>query len=130
MDTFYCSEGNFCFNNNDGVMSIEFNYHDSDGADVGAYAEGNSFDQVLNDVLDQFDEALADQDDARADLEEAEKLQAQIDDLTTQLNELKSRNVELEKETEKYKKYQDFENAINNFSKQLDTDDIWKHWFH
>lgn len=112
-----------------GTHSLEVSYNDSDGTNVGAYSEGNSFDSVLSDVLDQIDEALADQDDARADLEEINRLKAQIDELTGRLNELKARNTDLEKKNDKYKKYQNLEEAaLNKFSKAVDVDDIWKHW--
>lgn len=112
-----------------GKHSLEVAYRDSDGVDAGAYSEGDSLDEVLGDVLDQIDEAIAKADDARADQEEAAKLQAQIDDLTRQLTELKSRNTELEKNNVKFKKYQDFENAINKIYKDVEADDLWKRWF-
>lgn len=113
-----------------GTHSLEVSYSDSNGANVGAYSEGDNFDSVLSDVLDQIDEALADQDDARADLEEINQLKAQIDELTGRLNELEARNTELEGKNSKYKKYQNLEEvALNKFSKSVSTDDIWKHWF-
>lgn len=112
-----------------GKHSLEVAYRDSDGVDAGAYSEGDSLDEVLGDVLDQIDEAIAKADDARADEEEAAQLQAQIDDLTRQLAELKARNTELEKNNSKFKKYQDFENAINKLYKDAEIDDSWKRWF-
>lgn len=122
-----------------GKHSLEVAYKDSDGIDTGAYSEGDSLDEVLSDVLDQIDAAIADADDARADQEEAAKLQAQIDDLNHQLMELKARNAELEQKHAKYKKYKNFEDAISkvsNFedavskiSKDLDNDGLWKRWF-
>ena len=112
-----------------GKHSLEVTYKDSDGTNTGAYAEGDTFDEVLGDVLDQIDEAIAEADDARADEEEAAKLQAQIDDLTRQLDALKARNNELEQKNTKYKKYQEFENTLNKFSKELGSDDLWKRWF-
>lgn len=118
-----------------GTHSLEVSYNDSNGANVGAYSEGDNFDSVLSDVLDQIDEALADQDDARADLEEINRLKAQIDELTGRLNELEARNTDLERKNDKYKKYQNLQSleeaALNKFSKAVDVDDIWKHWlFH
>ena len=112
-----------------GKHSLEVAYKDSDGIDAGAYSEGDSFDEVLGDVLDQIDAAIAEADDARADQEEAKKLQAQIDDLNRQLAELKARNAELEQKNTKYKDYQNFEDAINKISKDFDNDDLWKRWF-
>ncbi len=69
----------------DGKHSLEVTYKDSDGFNTGAYAEGDNFDAVLADVLNQIDAAKADRDDARANEEEAKQLQTQIDDLTRQL---------------------------------------------
>lgn len=112
-----------------GKHSLEVNYQDSDGINAGAYSEGDTFDEVLGDVLDQIDAAIADAGDAQADAEEAARLQAQIDDLTQQLNELKSRNQELEQKNNKYKKYQSLEDAVNKISKDFDTEDLWKRWF-
>ena len=112
-----------------GKHSLEVNYQDSDGINAGAYSEGDTFDEVLGDVLDQIDAAIADAGDAQADAEEAARLQAQIDDLTQQLNELKSRNQELEQKNNKYKKYQSLEDAVNNISKDFDAEDLWKRWF-
>lgn len=114
-----------------GKHSLEVAYKDSDGTNVGAYSEGDTFDSVLKDVLDQIDAAVADADDARADQEEAAKLQAQIDDLNRQLEELKSRNQELELSSAKYKKYQNFEEALGKITKDLESDDfnLWNRWF-
>lgn len=114
-----------------GKHSLEVAYKDSDGTNVGAYSEGDTFDGVLKDVLDQIDAAVADADDARADQEEAAKLQAQIDDLNRQLEELKTRNQELELLTSKYKKYQNFEEALGKITKDLESDDfnLWNRWF-
>lgn len=113
----------------DGKHSLEVTYKDSDGFSTGAYAEGDNFDAVLADVLDQIDEAKADRDDARANEEEATQLQVQIDDLTRQLEELKARNAELEKKNNKYKKYQNFEDAVSHIYKDIETDNLWKRWF-
>lgn len=112
-----------------GKHSLEVAYKDSDGINAGAYSEGDSFDEVLGDVLDQIDAAIADADDARADQEEAAKLQTQIDDLTHQLAELKVRNQELEQKNIQYKKYQNFEEALSKITKDFDSDNIWNRWF-
>jgi predicted RNase H-like nuclease (RuvC/YqgF family) len=123
----------------DGKHSLEVTYKDSDGFNTGAYAEGDTFDEVLANVLDQIDEAKADKDDARANEEEAKQLQTQIDDLTRQLEELKARNAELEQKNAKYKKYQNFadgiskvsnfEDAVSKISKDFDIDGLWGRWF-
>jgi predicted RNase H-like nuclease (RuvC/YqgF family) len=112
-----------------GKHSLEVAYKDSDGVDTGAYSEGDSFDEVLGDVLDQLDAAIANAGDAHADQEEAAKLQSQIDDLTHQLEELKARNQELEQKNTQYKKYKDFEEALNKITKDFDSDNIWNRWF-
>lgn len=109
-----------------GKHSLEVAYKDSDGVDVGAYSEGDNLDEVLGNVLDQIDAAIADAGDARADAEEAAQLQAQINDLTQQLEELKLRNAQLEKKNDRYKKYHDFEETLNKICKE---DDLWKRWF-
>lgn len=80
-----------------GKHSLEVSYQDSDGVDVGAYAEGDKFENVIFDVVDQIDEAIAEFDDDQADVEEAENIQDQITKLQTQLAELQARSNELEK---------------------------------
>ena len=114
-----------------GKHSLEVAYKDSDGTNIGAYSEGDTFDDVLKNVLDQIDAGIADADDARADQEEAAKLQTQIDDLTRQLAELKARNQELEQKNTHYKKYQNFEEALGKITKDLESDDfnLWNRWF-
>lgn len=125
-----------------GKHSLEVAYKDSDGIDAGAYSEGNSFDEVLGDVLDQIDAAIADADDARADQEEVAQLQAQIDDLTRQLEELKARNTtKVEKKNNKNfenfvtnaklekKNNKNFEDAVNKIIKDYNMNDPWKIWF-
>lgn len=79
-----------------GNHSLEISYNDSNGTNVGAYAEGDAFDKVLLDVIDQLDEAIAEFDDDKADKEEMEALQAQIADVQAQLDALEARNKELQ----------------------------------
>lgn len=124
----------------DGKHSLEVTYKDSDGVNVGAYSEGDTFDEVLGDVLDQIEEGVADADDARADREEAAQLQAQIDDLTKQLEDLKTRSAELQRKNVKVEsvdRYANLENAYNKvakdfndkFAKDFNDSDIFKSWF-
>jgi len=87
-----------------GKHSLEISYQDSDGTNVGAYAEGDKFENVLLDAIDQLDEAIAESDDDQADVEESEQLQSQIEELQSQiaslqaqLNEHQTRNEELQK---------------------------------
>ena len=79
-----------------GNHSLEISYNDSNGTNVGAYAEGDALDKVLLDVMDQLDEAIAEFDDDQADKEEMETLQAQIADVQAQLDALEARNKELQ----------------------------------
>lgn len=79
-----------------GKHSLEVSYRDSDGVDVGAYSEGDKFEDVILDAVDQLDEAIAEFNDDQADVEEAENLQKQIAELQTQIAELQARNAELE----------------------------------
>ena len=80
-----------------GDHSLEISYNDSEGVNVGAYATGNTLEEVLIDAIDQIDEAIAEYDDDQADVEESEKLQTQIAELQAQIDELQARNEELEK---------------------------------
>lgn len=123
----------------DGKHSLEVTYKDSDGVNVGAYSEGDTFDEVLGDVLDQIEEGVADADDARADREEAAQLQAQIDDLTKQLDDLKARSAELQQKNIKIEasdRYANLEAAYHKAAKNLNDklvkdfndSDIFKSW--
>ena len=76
----------------DGKHSIEVSYCDSDGINVGAYAEGDNFEKVIFDVVDQIDEAIAEFSDDQADMEESARLEAQIADLQAQINDLIAEN--------------------------------------
>lgn len=79
-----------------GQHSLEISYNDSNGTNIGAYAEGDTFDKVLLDVIDQVDEAIAESDEDKADKEEMEALQTQIADVQAQLEALEARNKELQ----------------------------------
>lgn len=105
--------------------SLEVSYRDSDGVDVGAYAEGDKFEDVIFDVIDQLDEAIAEFDDDKADIEEAENLQKQIADLQTQIAELQARNDELEqRHAKKIERKPAFDNNLKDFLNGLRTNDL------
>lgn len=106
-----------------GKHSLEISYQDSDGVDVGAYAEGDKFEKVILDAIDQIDEAIAEYGDDQADVEEAADIQKQIAELQAQISELQARNNELEKrhaEKINHKPVLDdnLKNFLNNFHKK------------
>lgn len=116
-----------------GNHSLEISYNDSNGTNVGAYAEGDALDKVLLDVIDQLDEAIAEFDDDQADKEEMETLQAQIADVQAQLDALEARNKELQDRQAKKRVVddiketipatheidKDIQNMVSNFYKKL-----------
>lgn len=125
----YSISANSMFNiDENGVQSLEVSYRDSDGTDIGAYAEGHSFDEVLSDILDQIDEGIASQDDAKADAEEVQNNVDQIKYLKEQIEALEKRNLELqnrnnkeyEKNKEKLLKNNDSFGLFDNFFKTLE----------
>lgn len=79
-----------------GKHSLEISYCDSDGIDVGAYSEGDNFEKVILDAVDQIDEAIAEHSDDQADIEEAATIENQIAELQAQIAELQARNDELQ----------------------------------
>ncbi len=100
-----------------GQHSVELNYVDSDGMDVGAYAEGKTIDKVVDDLVSQIEEELAEQENRKNKAKEIAELENQISELETQLKELKA-NRDLLNQTDNstldpdflYKKlYKDFE---------------------
>lgn len=91
MDKFYTSHGEFTFENNDGVMSIELNYCDSDDSHCATYREGTDIFTLLNDVIDDIEDQLAEEDDNKADLEEILDIEKEIGELNDRLKELKAR---------------------------------------
>lgn len=105
-----------------GKHSLEISYQDSDGVDVGAYAEGDKFEKVIFDAIDQIDEAIAEYGDDQADVEEAADIQKQIAELQAKINELQTRNNELEKRHAEKINHKpvlddDLKNFLNNFRK-------------
>lgn len=119
MDNFYSCEGNFTYTNNDGVMSIEFNYHDSDDNHCGTYQEGTDILTLLNNMADDIEDQLAAADDNKADLEEIANIEAEIAQLNDRLTELKTRTNTVNHSsvsTEKIK--EDAKDLLNMFSKE------------
>lgn len=105
-----------------GKHSLEISYQDSDGVDVGAYAEGDKFEKVIFDAIDQIDEAIAEYGDDQADVEEAADIQKQIAELQAKINELQTRNNELKKRHAEKINHKpvlddDLKNFLNNFRK-------------
>ncbi len=125
----YSITANTMYSIDNGEHSMEVSYADSNGVNVGAYATGKTFEEVLLDAIDQIDEAIAEYDDDQADVEEAEKLQKQIAELQAQIADLQARNNELEKRhAEKLNRKpildDDLKSFIDNFCKtnNVDTD--------
>ena len=78
-----------------GQHSLEVSYSDSDGVNVGAYSEGDKFEDVIFDVIDQLDEGIAEFNDDKADLTEFDDNEEHIRQLQQQIAELQARNTEL-----------------------------------
>ena len=115
--------------NEKGEHSMEVSYADSDGVNVGAYATGKTFEEVLLDAVDQIDEAIAEYGDDQADVEEAEDLQKQIAELQAQIADLQARNNELEKRhAEKLNRKStlddDLKTFVDNFRKSNGIDTV------
>ena len=105
-----------------GKHSLEVSYSDSDGIDVGAYAEGNKFEDVILDAINQLDEAIAEYDDDQADVDETKSNEDRIAQLEQQIAELKARNEELEQRHAQKMNHKplindDLKNFISNFHK-------------
>ena len=91
MNDFYSCQCNFVFDNNDGVMSMEFSYNDSNDIHCASYKEGTDILTLANDIFDDIESQIADADDFKADLEEMERLDREIRELSARLEELKLR---------------------------------------
>ena len=108
-----------------GKHSLEVSYRDSDGIDVGAYSEGDKFEDVIFDAVDQIDEAIAEFNDDQADVEEAASIQDQIAELQAQIAELQARNDELEKRhADKVHHKPMIDDDVKDFLKNLRKKDI------
>ena len=75
-----------------GEHSLEVEYVDSDGVNVGVYAHGDTFEDVLVDAINQIDEAIAEYGDDQADMEESANIEAQIAELQAKIDQLKVEN--------------------------------------
>lgn len=97
----YSASINSTFSNNeDGKIELELLYKDSDGKDIGAYSVGEDLSDVLEDIVDQLEEALAEKP-----VEDNLTIMAKkIDDLTAQIQTLTTRNADLENKLKKYEK--------------------------
>ena len=118
----------------DGKHSIEISYNDSDGTNVGAYAEGDTFEGVIADAIDQLDEAIAEFDDDRADVEESAKLEAQIAELQAKIDQLSAENEKLKARHEEKMVSNDptpkFTYTLNDLLKKIDKKDAeWENLF-
>ena len=117
-----------------GEHSLEVSYCDSDGVNVGAYAKGDKFEDVVFDAIDQIDEAIAEYGDDQADVDEAAKLQEQIAQLQAQIADLQARNKELEqRHAEKLNRKpildDDLKAFLNNFRKNNSVAEVNKNDF-
>ena len=119
-----------------GQHSLEISYTDSDGVNVGAYSEGDKFEDVIFDVIDQLDEGIAEFNDDKADVAEIDdneeyirQLQQQIAELQAQIADLQARNNELEKRhAEKLNRKStlddDLKTFVDNFRKSNGIDTV------
>lgn len=100
-----------------GQHSLEISYTDSDGISVGAYSEGDKFENVVFDVIDQLDEGIAEFNDDKADLAEFDDNEERIRQLQQQIAELQARNTELEERHAK--KISDKKDTMNELVQSL-----------
>lgn len=110
MDNFYTSEGSFTFNNNDGVMSVEFSYNDSDNNHCASYQEGTDILTLFSNIFEDIEDQLAEADDTKADYEEIANIEGEIAKLNDRLTELKARTKDLN----------DYNNIIDKSLKEED----------
>jgi len=97
----YSASINSTFSNNeDGKIELELLYKDSDGKDIGAYSVGEDLSDVLEDIVDQLEEALAE----KPVEDNLTTMAKKIDDLTAQIQTLTARNADLENKLKKYEK--------------------------
>ena len=100
-----------------GQHSLEISYTDSDGVNVGAYSEGDKFEDVIFDVIDQLDEGIAEFNDDKADVAEIDDNEEYIRQLQQQIAELQARNAELKERHAK--KFSDKKDAMNELVQSL-----------
>lgn len=98
--SFYSTNINSTFTiGEDGKMALDLVYQDSDGSDISVYSNADNIEDLFNDVVDQIEEAMADEDDAAADIEERDMLMDKIDALEAKIATLEKRNAYLEQAT-------------------------------
>lgn len=83
-----------------GKIELELLYKDSDGKDIGAYSTGQDLSDVLEDIADQLEEALAETNQE----DQLTVMTKKIDDLTAQVQSLTARNADLENKLKNYEK--------------------------
>jgi predicted transcriptional regulator len=96
---FYSCQGTFNFTQNNGEVSMELKFDDSDNAHCAVYQKGSDILEVLNAFIEDIDSQLAESDDRQADLEEMAKLEAQIKELNSKLDDAYNRYEELQDRT-------------------------------
>lgn len=102
MMSFYSTNINSTFVvGEDGKMTVDLVYQDSDGSDISVYSSADNIEDLFNDVVDQIEEAMADEDDAAADIEERTMLESKLDALEAKIAKLEQRNAQLEGELAK-----------------------------
>lgn len=141
----YSTSINCIFSTDDSEnMELEVSIRDSDGKDFSAYAASDDITTLLNDIVDQFDEAIAEAE-KEPELTEVEQLTQRINELTNQLNDMATRNQYLEnaiakayeeqtaRNNEPLKKYDNSINITNmkkNYSSLLDKIDRFENTYH
>lgn len=106
----------------EGKHSIEINYIDSDGMDLAAYAEGNTIEAVVDNLVDQLEEEVQEQQYAKEKAKQINEIDAQIADLEAQLENLKNNRKKLNLPQEKTQ--EDFDTVYKKFCKDFES--WWK----
>ena len=106
----------------EGKHSIEINYVDSDGADLAAYAEGNTIEAVVDNLVDQLEEEVQEQQYAKEKAKQINEIDTQIAELEAQLEDLKNNRKKLDLPQEKTQ--EDFDTVYKKFCKDFES--WWK----
>ena len=96
---FYSCQGTFNCTFDNGEVSMELKFDDSDNAHCAVYQKGSDLLEVLTAFIEDIDGQLADSDDRQADLEEMAQLEAQIKELNSKLDNVYARYEELQDRT-------------------------------
>lgn len=118
----------------DGKHSLEVSYEDSDGVNVGAYAEGEAFENVIEDAIDQIEAGIAEFEDDKADIEESQMLEQQIADLQNKIEQLNLENEQLKarytelKTRQADKRNNNFWKIPDDFVNKKEVENIFKKW--